>query len=134
MRLRFYLMKAKFVLSWVKLKLLQNILIHHIPDYRKLIPENTDIALELTKSEILRVTKLAALFAREVGGSIILETDKSKGCLMVSSVANEFGENTSEIEVDVEKDEKVIFNSRYILDALNALTSEKIKFEIFWIV
>ena len=97
------------------------------PDYKVLIPEKTNVELELSKNEILRVTKLAALFAREVGGSIILETDANKGALLVSSVANEFGENTSEIEVEVSKDEKVIVNSRYILDALNSLTSENVK-------
>ena len=97
------------------------------PDYRVLIPENTNVEFMVSKAEILRVTKLAALFAREVGGSIILETDASKGVLLVSSVANEFGENTSEIEIDVEKSEKVIVNSRYILDTLNSLSDEKIK-------
>ena len=97
------------------------------PDYKVLIPEQTNVEFSVLKSEILRVTKLAALFAREVGGSIILETDANRGVLLVSSVANEFGENTSEIEVDVEKSEKVIVNSRYILDTLGALSGESIK-------
>jgi DNA polymerase-3 subunit beta len=97
------------------------------PDYKVLIPEQTNVEFSVLKSEILRVTKLAALFAREVGGSIILETDANRGVLLVSSVANEFGENTSEIEVDVEKSEKVIVNSRYILDTLGALGGESIK-------
>lgn len=97
------------------------------PDYKVLIPEKTDIELTLSKSEILRVTKLAALFAKEVGGSIVLETDSAKRILLVSSVANEFGENNSEIEVEVSKDEKVFVSSRYILDALNSLTSDEVK-------
>jgi len=97
------------------------------PDYRKLIPENMEVDLNLKKSELLRVTKLAALLAKEVGGSIILETSKSDGVLKVSSVINEFGENTSEIEVKVSQDTKVILNSRYLLDALNVLDSDDIK-------
>ena len=100
------------------------------PDYKKLIPEKNEVEIELNKDEILRVTKLAALFAREVGGSIILETSAEKNELLVSSVANEFGENTSEIEVDVDKDAKVILNSRFLLDALNVLNSNKIKLGI----
>ena len=100
------------------------------PDYRKLIPEDTEVSLELDIAEVLRVTKLAALFAREVGGSIVLETSSEKSTLLVSSVANEFGENASEIEIPVEKDMKVVLNSRYLLDALNSLTSTKVKLEI----
>lgn len=100
------------------------------PDYRKLIPGEAEVSLELDIAEILRVTKLAALFAREVGGSIILESSTEKGALLVSSVANEYGENASEIEVDVDKDAKVILNSRYLLDALNSLSSSKVKLGI----
>jgi DNA polymerase-3 subunit beta len=100
------------------------------PDYRKLIPEDTEVSLELDIAEVLRVTKLAALFAREVGGSIVLETSSEKSALLVSSVANEFGENASEIEIPVEKDMKVVLNSRYLLDALNSLTSTKVKLGI----
>ncbi len=100
------------------------------PDYKKLIPEENEVELKISKDEILRVTKLAALFAKEVGGSIILETSVEKNSLLVSSVVNEFGENTSEIEVDVDKDVKVILNSRFLLDALNAISSNEIKLGI----
>lgn len=100
------------------------------PDYRKIIPEKSEIELLIPKNEILRVTKLAALFAKEVGGSIVLETSVEKGVLMVSSVANEFGENTSEIEMAVEKDMKVILNSRFLLDALNSLENDEVRMGI----
>ena len=100
------------------------------PDYRKLIPEKSDVDLILKKSDVLRVTKLAALFAREVGGSIILETSASEGVLKVSSVANEYGENVSELNTEVSGDIKVVFNSRYLLDALNVLSEEEIKIGI----
>ena len=97
------------------------------PDYRRLIPEKSDTVLELSRPELTRVTKLAALFAREVGGSIICEA-KKEGVFSVSSVANEFGENDSEIEVKVEKPSKVTLNSRYLMDALNVLSEEMIVF------
>lgn len=98
------------------------------PDYRQLIPEKTDNEITLERAELLRVTKLAALFAREVGGSIICETKAEKNSFLVSSVANEFGENDSEINVEVEKDGKVVLNSRFLMDALNALEENKLKF------
>ena len=97
------------------------------PDYRQLIPKEMESELIVEKAELMRTTKLAALFAREVGGSIVLEAKTSTGTFAVASVANEYGENSSEIETEVEKDERMVLNSRFLIDALNALEEEKVK-------
>lgn len=98
------------------------------PDYQKLIPKNNNIKITLNREELIRVTKLAALFARSVGGSIICEA-KAPDTFSVKSIANEFGENASNIEVKVDESGRVNFNSRFILDALNSLESKEIEFE-----
>lgn len=98
------------------------------PDYKKLIPKNHKIKVALDKEELTRVTKLAALFARSVGGSIVCET-KEPDTFLVKSIANEFGENDSMIETKVEKAGKVNLNSRFLLDALNAMEEPEITFE-----
>lgn len=100
------------------------------PDYKQLIPEKTASEVVISKDELIRVTKLASLFAREVGGSIICEADKTNQVFKVSSVANEYGENTSEIEAEISEDGKVTLNSRYLLDALNLFDDKKIRFGI----
>ena len=98
------------------------------PDYRKLIPKDNNIKVVLRRDELMRVTKLAALFAKAVGGSITCET-KLPNSFLVKSVANEFGENDSEIETEVELAGSVKLNSRFLIDALNALEDDEIKFE-----
>lgn len=98
------------------------------PDYRQLIPKNTEIMVELGKSELVRVTKLAALFAKEVGGSIVCSTNVEKKVFAIAAVANELGENSSEISTEVDVDGKVTLNSRFLLDAINALNGDKVKF------
>lgn len=98
------------------------------PDYRQLIPKETEISTELNRSELVRVTKLAALFAKEVGGSIVCSTNAEKKVFSIAAVANELGENSSEISTEVENDGKVTLNSRFLLDALNVLGGEKVKF------
>ena len=97
------------------------------PDYRKLIPKDNDIVVTLKRDELMRVVKLAALFAKGVGGSIICEAHEN-GIFSVKSVANEFGENDSEIETDVDKNGKITLNSRFLIDALNALEENEIVF------
>ena len=98
------------------------------PDYRQLIPKQTEIGLELERDELIRITKLAALFAKEVGGSIVCESAAEKGVFTVASVANELGENSSEIKTEVGEDGKITLNSRFLLDALNVLDAKTIRF------
>lgn len=96
------------------------------PDYQKLIPKDSNIEAILNREELTRVTKLAALFARSVGGSIICETI-TPDIFSVKSIANEFGENDSKIETTIEKAGKINLNSRFLLDALNALDEKELE-------
>lgn len=97
------------------------------PDYRQLIPKDSEIKINLQRDELMRVTKLAALFAREVGGSIICSTRVEDEVFAIASVVNELGENNSEIKTKVEADGKVTLNSRFLLDALNVLDGQTVK-------
>ncbi len=98
------------------------------PDYQKLIPKDCNIKVNLDREELIRVTKLAALFSRSVGGSIVCEA-LEPDTFSVKSIANEFGENDSRIETKVDKAGKVNLNSRFLLDALNSLEEAEIDFE-----
>lgn len=97
------------------------------PDYRQLIPKESEIQVELKRDELVRITKLAALFAKEVGGSVNCRTNVETGTFAVASVANEFGENNSEIKTEVKTDGKVTLNSRFLLDALNVLDGSEVE-------
>lgn len=99
------------------------------PDYQKLIPKDNDIKVLLNREELIRITKLAALFSRSVSGTIICET-KSPDSFFVKSIANEFGENASRLETPVSQDSRTNFSSRYLLDALNALDNTEIEFNL----
>lgn len=97
------------------------------PDYQRLIPKDNNIKLTLNREELSRVTKLAALFARSVNGSIICEA-KKPDTFSVKSIASELGENDSSIITTVEEEGKVNLNSRFLMDALNVLEEPEITF------
>ncbi len=98
------------------------------PDYQRLIPKDNNIKLELNRDELIRVTKLAALFARSVNGSIVCES-KKPNLFSVKAIASELGENESTIETTVEEEGKINLNSRFLTDALNVLTAKEITFD-----
>lgn len=98
------------------------------PDYRTLIPKQSEIAVTLPKDEFARITKVASLFAREAGGSVTLKAGAKNGKLSIHSVASQLGENTSEAEAEITADGQVTLNSRYLLEGLGCLDSKRVTF------
>ena len=100
------------------------------PDYRQLIPVKSDSLFSVQSNEFIRITKIAGLFARESGGGITISADTDKKQISVHSVASEVGENTSEVEVDVNGESgSVSLNSRYLSDALSVIEGDMVTFE-----
>ena len=98
------------------------------PDYRQLIPKESEIEIIVDRVELTRVVKMAALFARESNRAINCTTNTKNKYLEVSSISNETGENKSEIEANPNKEGSVKLDSRFLMDALNVLVEDKVRF------
>lgn len=100
----------------------------NFPDYRQLVPKSSEVKLTINKSDFIRITKIAGLFARESGGSVTLTTNKKGSSLSIHSIASQFGENTSETNAEVSEDGQITLNSRYLSEALSVIDGEKVEF------
>jgi DNA polymerase-3 subunit beta len=98
------------------------------PDYRKLIPSSFGVTVELKKADLLNVTKVSSLFARESAGSVTIKVDEIAQELSIRSIASQLGENTATAEGKVTGSGEITLNSRYLLDALQALSGEELTF------
>jgi DNA polymerase-3 subunit beta len=98
------------------------------PDYRKLIPEKFETVATLKRTDFVNVTKVSSLFARESAGSVTIEVDEQAGQLSIRSVASQLGENTATATAKATGSGSITLNSRYLLDALNALNGENVTF------
>ncbi len=96
------------------------------PDYRKLIPEKFAVTATLPHSELLNITKVSSLFARESAGSITINVDDKDQQINIHSIASQLGENTAAAEAKVTGDGNITLNSRYLLDALHIIGSENV--------
>ncbi|HSX14796.1 MAG TPA: DNA polymerase III subunit beta [Candidatus Saccharimonadales bacterium] len=95
------------------------------PDYRQIIPKNSETTVTADTEEVARVTKLASLFARENAGSVRLDI-KAEGRLDVVANPSQVGENTSSADCEVEgENSEISLNARYLSDALSVLKSPK---------
>lgn len=98
------------------------------PDYQKLIPAQFEVTAELKRSELLNVTKVSSLFARESAGSITIEVDEADKRLSIHSVASQLGENTASSNGTVVGSGTITLNSKYLLDGLGAINEEEVAF------
>jgi DNA polymerase-3 subunit beta len=98
------------------------------PDYRKLIPEKFTVEASLKRADLTNVTKVSSLFARESAGSVTIEVDDKAAQLSIRSVASQLGENTATAPAKASGSGSVTLNSRYLLDALGALSSDDVTF------
>ena len=100
----------------------------NFPDYRQLVPNSSETTIVIDKSDFVRITKIAGLFARESGGSVTITTDSKKKSVSIHSIASQFGENTSEAEAEVTGDGQITLNSRYLSEALSVVDGESVEF------
>ena len=99
------------------------------PDYRQLIPEDNTTKFTIGTKELMRITKVASLFARDTGGSVSLKTDSKEKQITLSSVAAQVGDNTSVAEVEnIQGDDQVNFNAKYLIDAMQIFPSSDLEF------
>jgi DNA polymerase-3 subunit beta len=99
------------------------------PDYQKIVPDQSTTKLSLDKEDLLRAVRMASIFARESANIIRFKVDSSK--LEVSANTAQVGSNFSNIEAKVTgKGGKIAFNSRYLLDFLNAAEADQVVFEL----
>lgn len=96
------------------------------PDYRKLIPNDFSKTATLKKSELVNITKVSSLFARESAGSVTVQVDSKSQQVSIRSVASQLGENTATAAATVEGDGEITLNSRYVLDALGTISSDEV--------
>lgn len=98
------------------------------PDYKKLIPKSFSSSAVLKKSDLLNITKVSSLFARESAGSVTINFDEKNQLVTIRSIASQIGENTAAATAQVTGGGTITLNSRYIMDALHAINGEEVIF------
>lgn len=104
------------------------------PDYEKIIPDKLGVEIEIDKGELLAAVRMAAIFARESANIVRWKLRGGGGKLnklMISANAPQVGENQVEVEIEGKGEEnEIAFNSRYLLEMLNAVVTERLVFEM----
>lgn len=98
------------------------------PDYQKLIPNTFTTQATLKREDLVRVTKISSLFARESAGSVTIAVDEKAQEISIRSVASQVGENNATAGAQAKGSDTITVNSKFLLEALGAFHGEKITF------
>jgi DNA polymerase-3 subunit beta len=98
------------------------------PKYGSLIPSKFETTVTTQRSELVNITKVSSLFARENAGSITVVVDEDSQTLSIHSIASQLGENTASLKGKIKGSGSITLNSRYLMDALHVLSGENIIF------
>jgi len=99
------------------------------PEFEKIIPAEGKIKTVIDTDEFTRIIKIAAIFARDSANIVRFKLDKEG--IEVSANTAQIGENKSVVKTKVEGgEEKIAFNSRYLLDFLSIVGSETFQLTI----
>ncbi len=104
------------------------------PNYSQLIPESYGTRVTVELEDFLRATRTASIFARDGSGIVRLQVSAgdngTTGQLMISSRAEELGDNQGEISAKVEGDDaKIAFNAKYLAEVLDVLGKGEVALE-----
>lgn len=97
------------------------------PDYRVVIPKQVDRTVKMDHEEFNAALKRVSLLAHEKSRGVKLALQP--GMLTISSSNPDMGEAREEMDVEYAGEAMEIgFNSRYLLDCLSVMKSEKMEF------
>jgi len=99
------------------------------PDYKKIIPTEHVVKVEFNSLEFTEAVRLTDIFAKEGNNTIKIRFDP-EGKIRITSLSEETGQHESNLPAEVEGElVEIAFNSKYLLDFLNNVKSEKLDFE-----
>lgn len=105
------------------------------PAWQKIIPSTFSSSARVSREELIRLVRLASIFARDSGNIIrfnLLQEAGAKSSIMkVSANSSQIGSNEAECEIELTgRGGEIAFNFRYLLEMLASIEGDEINFEM----
>lgn len=97
------------------------------PNYEQVIPSSNQKKITVGREDFLRALKRVSIMSRERSNAV--KVDIGPGSIAVSSSNPDLGEARDEVGIEYSGEELSLgFNARYLMDALIAMSSDKVDF------
>lgn len=114
------------------IRLVSRVIQGRYPEYQQILPKDFQLLVEVNRQEIVRSLKMATSFAQYGSGEVIFHFSAEKGSLEIKTVSSGVGEQRASITLQEapSEDREIIFQSRHLLEGVNALSGEKVVFQM----
>ncbi len=125
-----YLGENQILFVYDNMELISRLIEGQYPDYEQIIPTEQKTKARVGVNVLAKAVKTASLFSRSGIYDVNVEFKPGENKIIISSVNNQLGENTAEVDVEAEGDSNsTVLNFRYLLDGLNAISDGDIALE-----
>lgn len=99
------------------------------PDYRRIIPDESETEVIFDREELLSATRASLIFARE--NSNVVRWELEGNSVKIVSESPEMGENRVEVEAKIDGNGgEVAYNGKFILEFLQSVESQSVSYGI----
>jgi DNA polymerase-3 subunit beta len=127
---KIYIRKSQiFFIINEDVRIISQLISGNFPDYKQIIPKESKTVVDVNVSEMVRAVKLAGIFSQNKTMEVVIRVFSQEKKIEVESKGGVFGKNISTLEAIFIKgvDQEIIFNPKYINDALSLLESENVR-------
>jgi DNA polymerase III subunit beta len=101
------------------------------PDYKQIIPANTQIKIKIEKGALTRAIRSAGLFSKAGLNDVEIRANSETKILTVIGRDAQTGEETTDVVCEAEGgNASAVLNYRYLLDGLNTIAGNDVNLEI----
>jgi DNA polymerase-3 subunit beta len=95
------------------------------PNYSQVIPEQSNTTITVSTKDLHELTKGVSIFARDSANVVRIKTEA--GEIAISANTSEVGSSEASVSAEIEgADIQIAFNSRYLLEVLALVGSDKV--------
>jgi len=110
-------------------KMISRLIEGRFPSYERAVPDSYDKVILVRVEDLAMALRRALIVAREDANRVVFRV--AGDVMTLTAESPNVGRAEEEVEVEIEgKEIEIAFNARYVLDVLEALQSERVRFEL----
>lgn len=99
------------------------------PDYKQIIPTESVTNIIIKKDALMEAMKITTVFTGRDSGEIHFDIENGK--LKITTRQQEVGENTTELDVELEGEaQNMVLNPRFVIDGVSKIDAESVNIAI----
>lgn len=123
---KIYISDNQILFTVDSVDLISRLINGHYPDYKQIIPTQSQTKVIVERQELVRAVKASALFSKTGINDVTLKFTKNK--IIVSAFSGASGESQVEVEASIDGgDNEITINYRYLVDGLNNINGDLVK-------